>query len=156
MCIPCDATPRPTRASPARPRRGRILSFAVTLHAIDAPLFFRFDHFAYAGANDLHGKLHGTRAPLQTPVPNRLRLGPHKGPPAQNEHPSKGPTITRSHDPAAPPNLLAVLMEAQAGGQTSRARHTDLAGSTGGRTQSPERRLLNMDDSSTHLLSYSC
>ena len=41
--FPCEATPRPTRAGPARPERGRILSFSVPLHVARCPFVYRID-----------------------------------------------------------------------------------------------------------------
>ena len=148
MCFPCEATPRPTRANPAHPRGGGILSFAIAPRAIDATLFCRFDHSGNIALMTSAVNSTTPGPPVRcTPRPGSV--GHLEAPPGPGRTPFRGPHDYALRRPDGPPRtFLAALIEATGRWPASRARPTDLTGRTWGgvyRTQSPEGRLLTMD-----------
>ena len=102
--IPCDAAPRPTRASPAHPRKGAgsypsqpRLTQPMPLRC---PFVFRFDHFGCVSPNDatVNSKaLPGHQGPRQETCPK---------PPSERPRtsPIRGPHDYAQRDWVAPPN----------------------------------------------------
>ena len=143
--LPCEATLRPTRANPAHPRGGGILSFAIASHAIHATLFFRFDQGStYAPRASAVNST--TPGPPVRCTPRPGSVGHLEAPPGPGRTPFRGPHDYALHDPTAPPGtLLAALIEATGRWPASRARPTDLTGRIRGvlSNAKPRRALPN-------------
>ena len=93
----------PDTRRPSPPPRGQDpITTAVTSHAIDAPSSTTLVALGKQALNDLRGICQDTRARIRAPAPNQVRSSPQKDSWLRNEHPSTGPTITRSDDPWLP------------------------------------------------------
>ena len=132
MCFPPKPLSRPTRACPAHPRGGGILSLAIVSRAIDAPLFCPFDHAStYADAASTVNST--TPGPPVRCTPRPGSVGHLEAPPGPGRTPFRGPHDYALRRPDGPPRtFLAALIEATGRWPASRARPTDLTGRTWG------------------------
>ena len=132
MCFPCEATPRPTRANPAHPRGGGILSFAIAPHTIDA----------LPSSRETRRVIKPECPPRwtsQTPVPPSRYLnrpgsvGALEDPPGRKQAPFRGhPNYAQQRPGGSPRTVLAARKVGAGRWPASRARHTDLSGQTRG------------------------
>ena len=142
------STPRLTRAGPARPLGGRILSLLQSRHTQSMPL--RLPHWSLWVIKPSMTSAASARTPGPVSVrpPQTGPECPSEGAPAQERTPFNRPHDCALRRPVAPPGQLAYLRwYARPGGQTCRARHCSSGRKMGERTQSPKRQLLNMDGS---------
>ena len=105
--LPSEATLTPDACMPSPPPRGRDLIPCNRLTCNRCPFVLPLLSLAYASANDLHGKLHGTGAPLVTSAQTGIGVGTDKLPPGPERTPFRGPHDYALHDPAAPLNLYS-------------------------------------------------